>query len=425
MAPDAPIGEIVLYQTDDGRTRVECRFAEESIWLTQALIAELYGKDVRTVNEHLLNLFEDGELDPSATVRKFRIVRTEGAREVVREIEHYSLDAILAVGYRVRSARGAQFRRWATERLREYLLKGFVLDDERLKNPPVAGSGVPDYFDELLERIRDIRASERRMYLRVREIFALAADYEPAQAETARFFQTMQNKLHFAATGRHQRRPRPVSRTGAGAQVEVAAATVESGHNKPYVKLLSVSARRGGLSAKIEIDTAGAQGVLRRAVWRAFSPGPGAWRRLPPGDFYAQELFQSKELVGYLKSMAASRRGVYEDVVYESEVERKFAEELDRNEAVRLYAKLPKWFWVATPLGDYNPDWAVLIARDGAERLYLVVETKGSALLRDLRETEAAKIRCGKAHFAALASGQDNPAQFRLAKDLATLLAEV
>jgi hypothetical protein len=173
----------------------------ETVWLTQALMAELFGKDVRTINEHLQNLFEEGELDPEATIRKFRIVRDEGGRAVGRLIEHYSLDAILAVGYRVRSRRGAQFRRWATERLSEYLLKGFTLDDHRLKNPPVEGSGIPDYFDELLERIRDIRASERRMYLRVREIFALAGDYDPQDAQTAAFFQTIQNRLHFAATG--------------------------------------------------------------------------------------------------------------------------------------------------------------------------------------------------------------------------------
>ena len=194
-------GEILFYQTEDGGTRIECRFEEETIWLSQALIAELYQKDVRTVNEHLKNIFEEGELDPGATIRKFRIVRDEGDRQVTRMIDHYALDAILAVGYRVRSRRGTQFRRWATTTLRGYLIKGFVMDDERLKNPPVAGSGVPDYFDELLERIRDIRASERRMYLRVTEIFAMAADYEPSAAETTRFFQTIQNKLHFAATG--------------------------------------------------------------------------------------------------------------------------------------------------------------------------------------------------------------------------------
>jgi hypothetical protein len=165
-------------------------------------MAELFGKDVRTINEHLQNLFEENELDPGATIRKFRIVRTEGDRDVARLIEHYSLDAILAVGYRVRSPRGTQFRRWATERLSEYLVKGFTMDDQRLKNPPVAGSGVPDYFDELLERIRVIRASERRMYLRVKEIFALAADYRATDAESVKFFQIMQNKLHFAASGK-------------------------------------------------------------------------------------------------------------------------------------------------------------------------------------------------------------------------------
>jgi hypothetical protein len=180
---------------------VECRFSGETVWLTQALMAGLFDKDVRTINEHLQNLYEEGELDPEATIRKFRIVRREGERDVARLIDHYCLDAILAVGYRVRSPRGVLFRRWATERLSEYLVKGFTLDDERLKNPPSRGSEIPDYFDELLERIRDIRASEKRMYLRVREVFVLAGDYDPKSGETAVFFQTIQNKLHFAATG--------------------------------------------------------------------------------------------------------------------------------------------------------------------------------------------------------------------------------
>ena len=197
-----PGGEIVLYNTEDGLTKIECRFVGETLWLSQALIAELFQVTIPTVNEHLKNLYEEGELHPDLTIRKFRIVRQEGRRSVSREIEHYNLDAILAVGYRVRSERGVQFRKWATERLREYLVKGFTMDDERLKNPPVEGSGVPDYFDELLERIRDIRASERRMYLRVRDIFALAADYTPSSFECVKFFQVMQNKLHFAATGK-------------------------------------------------------------------------------------------------------------------------------------------------------------------------------------------------------------------------------
>jgi len=200
MTSEAPQSSIVLYRTEDGRTRIQCRFEDETIWLTQAQIAELFDKDVRTVNEHLVNVFDEGELDRPATIRKFRIVRIEGARTVEREIDHYRLEAILAVGYRVRSPRGTQFRQWATARLSEYLVKGFTMDDERLKNPP--GPGVPDYFDELLERIRDIRASEQRMYLRVREIFTLAADYSPNEAETHRVFQVIQNKLHFAVTGR-------------------------------------------------------------------------------------------------------------------------------------------------------------------------------------------------------------------------------
>jgi hypothetical protein len=167
--------------------------------LTQKLIADLFQKDVRTINEHLQNIYQDRELVPEATIRKFRIVRQEGGREVTRTVDHYNLDAILAVGYRVRSPQGTSFRQWATAQLKEYLVKGFILDDERLKNPP--GPDVPDYFDELLARIRDIRSSEKRMYLKVRDIFALAADYRPDDAETQQFFQIIQNKLHWAATG--------------------------------------------------------------------------------------------------------------------------------------------------------------------------------------------------------------------------------
>ncbi len=158
MSQPLPTSEIILYQTEDGRTRIQCRFENGTLWLTQALIGELFEKDVRTINEHLVNIFDEGELRREPTIRKFRIVRTEGKREVAREIEHYNLDAILAVGFRVRSHRGTQFRQWAIGRLNEYLVKGFTMDDERLKNPP--GLGQKDYFDEQLERIRDIRSSE-------------------------------------------------------------------------------------------------------------------------------------------------------------------------------------------------------------------------------------------------------------------------
>ena len=203
--PLIPSGEILVYQTDDGRTRVECRFAEETIWMSQALIAELFHTTPQNITLHLQAIYTEGELDEAATCKDYLQVRPEWTRLVRRSVKHYNLDAILAVGYRVRSERGTQFRRWATERLREYLVKGFTMDDERLKSPPVhafEGSGIPDYFDELLERIRDIRASERRMYLRVREIFALAGDYDPRSRQTLEFFQIIQNRLHFAATGK-------------------------------------------------------------------------------------------------------------------------------------------------------------------------------------------------------------------------------
>ncbi len=199
MSDGPPPSSLLLYQTEDGRTRLECRFADETLWLTQVQMAELFQTSVPNINIHLRAIYAEGELRPEATIKSYLIVRAEGQRQVSRAIQHYSLPAVLAVGFRVRSARGTEFRQWATARLEEYLRKGFVLDDERLRNPP--GPDVPDYFDELLERIRDIRASERRVYLRVREIIALAADYVPGAAETQAVFQVVQNKLHFAATG--------------------------------------------------------------------------------------------------------------------------------------------------------------------------------------------------------------------------------
>jgi len=199
MSDGPPPSSLLLYQTEDGRTRLECRFAEDTLWLTQVQMAELFQTSVQNIDLHLRNIYAEGELAPEATIKSYLIVRTEGKRQVSRAIQHYSLPAILGVGFRVRSARGTEFRQWATARLEEYLRKGFVLDDDRLRNPP--GPDVPDYFDELLERIRDIRASERRVYLRVREIIALAADYVPGAAETQAVFQVVQNKLHFAATG--------------------------------------------------------------------------------------------------------------------------------------------------------------------------------------------------------------------------------
>jgi hypothetical protein len=154
---------------------------------------------VRTINEHLVNIFSEGELQREATIRKFRIVRLEGTRQVTREVEHYNLDAILAVGFRVRSHRGTQFRQWAIGRLNEYLVKGFTMDDERLKNPP--GEGQVDYFDEQLERIRDIRSSERRFYQKVLDIYATSVDYKADTALSQQFFATVQNKMHWAAHG--------------------------------------------------------------------------------------------------------------------------------------------------------------------------------------------------------------------------------
>jgi len=198
----APTGELLLYETEDGKARIECRFAEETLWMSQAQMAELFQTTPQNITLHLKALYEEKEINRATTSKDFLQVRTEGKRSVHRTVQYYNLDGVLAVGYRVRSLRGTQFRQWATDQLREYLVKGFVLDDERLKHPTVKGIAVPDHFDEMLERIRDIRASEARVYLRVKEIFALAADYDPTRPDAAAFFRIMQNKLHVAATGK-------------------------------------------------------------------------------------------------------------------------------------------------------------------------------------------------------------------------------
>ncbi len=184
-----PNSEFLLYQTEDGRTRIQCRFENETVCLTQALMAELFEIGVNTVNYHLKAIFSEGELRPEATIRVYRIVRSEGGRRITRQIEHYNLEAVLAVGFRVRSHRGTQFRQWAIGRLNEYLVKGFTMDDERLKNPP--GKGHKDYFDEQLERIRDIRSSERRFYQKVLDIYATSVDYTPNTEVSQQFFATV------------------------------------------------------------------------------------------------------------------------------------------------------------------------------------------------------------------------------------------
>ena len=196
LTPQPPAGQILIYQ--DGGLNLQVRLDGQTVWLTQRLMADLYQVSVPTVNEHLANIYSEGELSAEATIRKFRIVQTEGNRQVTRNLDHYSLDAILAVGMRVRSARGTAFRQWAIVRLRELLVKGFTMDDERLKAGRTLGD---DYFEELLARIRDIRSSERLFYQKVLDIYATSIDYD-GKAETSKlFFKTVQNKMHWAAHG--------------------------------------------------------------------------------------------------------------------------------------------------------------------------------------------------------------------------------
>lgn len=186
-------GEFILYVSEDGELKIDVRLLDETIWLTQKQMAEMFQKGVNTINEHIKNVFDDGELDQNSVIRNFRITASDGKSYVT---QHYNLDVIISVGYRVKSNRGTQFRIWATKVLREYIIKGFAMDDARLKN-----GGSNNYFDELLARIRDIRASEKMFYQKVLEIYATSVDYNPKAAESQKFFQTVQNKMHWAAHG--------------------------------------------------------------------------------------------------------------------------------------------------------------------------------------------------------------------------------
>lgn len=191
-------GKILIYQNEKGDTKVDVYFVEDTIWMTQRSMAELYQTTAQNITLHIKNIYKDNELDTVSTCKDYLQVQIEGGREVQRARKFYNLDMILAVGYRVRSNVGSHFRRWATKVLTEYMKKGFVLNDERLKNPREFGA---DYFDELLERIRDIRASEKRVYQKVKEIFALSVDYDSQSNAAQLFFKSVQNKLEYAATG--------------------------------------------------------------------------------------------------------------------------------------------------------------------------------------------------------------------------------
>jgi hypothetical protein len=227
--------ELLFYQSDDGRTHVEVRFEGDTAWLTQASMADLFQTTPQNMTMHIAAIYAERELDEEATCKEVLHVRQEGARQVRRSLKHYSLSMILAVGYRVRSLRGTQFRQWATARLEEYVVKGFTLDDQRLKNPP--GPGRTDYFDELLARIRDIRSSEKVFYKKVLEIYATSVDYDPRVEASLRFFKVVQNKMHWAAHGH------------TAAEVIVARADA----TKPNMGLTSWT---GGVPRRADIDVA-------------------------------------------------------------------------------------------------------------------------------------------------------------------------
>src|SRR3989339_413222 len=188
--------EIIIYQTQDGKTKIDVKIENDTVWLSQAQMVELFQSSKATISEHISNVFAEGELDESSTVRKSRTVQNEGSRSVSRDIKYYNLDVIIAVGYRVKSPRGTQFRIWATQVLKEYIVKGFSMNDDLLKK---AGGG--SYWQELLERIRDIRSSEKVFYRQILDIYSTSRDYDPKAELTQKFFKIVQNKMHFAAHG--------------------------------------------------------------------------------------------------------------------------------------------------------------------------------------------------------------------------------
>ena len=189
-------GEILIYQTDDGQTNIEVKIEDDTVWLTQQQMSELFQTSRTNVVEHIKHIYEEGELDEISTCRNFRQVRKEGNREVTRQIPHYNLDIIISLGYRIKSVIATRFRQWATQRLKEYMIKGFTIDDERLR-----GNGGGNYWKELLDRIRDIRSSEKVLYRQVLDLYATSVDYNPHSEESVRFFKIVQNKLHYAAHG--------------------------------------------------------------------------------------------------------------------------------------------------------------------------------------------------------------------------------
>lgn len=188
--------QIIIYQTENGITKIDVRLENENIWLTQKTMAELFQTTVPNINMHLKNIFEEGELEENSTIKDFLIVRIEGKREVSRRIDYYNLDAIISVGYRIKSHVATKFRIWATQHIKEFIIKGFLMDDERLKNPDLPF----DYFEELLKRVQDIRTSEKRFYQKITDIYATSVDYDPTLETSILFFKTVQNKMHWAIT---------------------------------------------------------------------------------------------------------------------------------------------------------------------------------------------------------------------------------
>jgi hypothetical protein len=248
--PPMPVGgDLIIYQTEDGRTRLQVRLQGETVWLSLNQLADLFQRDKSVISKHIRNIFAEGELKPESVGANFATTAADGK---TYQVDYYNLDVIISVGYRVKSHRGTQFRIWATQRLREYIVKGFTMDDERLKNPP--GKGQRDYFDEQLERIRDIRSSERRFYQKVLDIYATSVDYTPDAEVSQRFFATVQNKMHWAAHGQ--------------TAAEVIHARVDA--TKPFMGLKTT--RPGGIIRKEDVSIAknyldaGELAVLNRIV---------------------------------------------------------------------------------------------------------------------------------------------------------------
>lgn len=397
--------EFLIFTGQAGEQSIEARYEDETIWLSQKLMAALFDVGINIINYHLKEVYESGEVRPKASIRKFRIVQQEGSRQVARDVDFYNLDAIISVGYRVNSVRATQFRQWATQVLREFAIKGYVLDNKRMENGAFLGE---DYFERLLEEIREIRLSERKFYQKITDtISTTREDLEVTKAGIQGGL-----VLETKSTEAPQAKTLPDILAFLQRETELTRHTL--------VRILKASGRLQDFPVNAQSFMTEVARHINRTLHGMIVDGI-KYERIA-GQEYEMRLFEEEEVESYLANLYAvqsKNKTLFDYIPYDSEVEREFARQLDGMEKVRLFVKLPRWFVVKTPIGDYNPDWAIVAEQDN--KVYLVRETKSSLDDDKRRTSENQKIKCGKKHFQTL--GVDFKTVTNAAEALATAKA--